>query len=47
MDDMTETKDLSFMLFSIIIRALIIGLIIALIMAFFLAKEKRIWYNVI
>lgn len=38
-DDMTETKDLSFMLFSIIIRALIIGLIIALIMAFFLAKE--------
>ncbi len=37
-DDMTETKDLSFMLFSIIIRALIIGLIIALVMAFFLAK---------
>ncbi|MBQ6845596.1 MAG: HAMP domain-containing protein [Oscillospiraceae bacterium] len=37
-DDMTETKNLSFMLFSIIIRALIIGLIIALIMAFFLAK---------
>lgn len=37
-DDMSETKNLSFMLFSIIIRALIIGLIIALIMAFFLAK---------
>lgn len=37
-DDLTETKDLSFMLFSIIIRALIIGLIIALVMAFFLAK---------
>lgn len=37
-DDMTETKNLSFMLFSIIIRALIIGLIIALVMAFFLAK---------
>ena len=38
-DDMTETKNLSFMLFSIIIRALIIGLIIALVMAFFLARE--------
>lgn len=38
MDDMTETKNLSLMLFSIIIRALIVGLIIALIMAFFLAK---------
>ncbi len=38
-DDMTETKNLSFMLFSIIVRALIIGLIIALIMAFFLARE--------
>ena len=37
-DDMTETKNLSFMLFSIIIRALIIGLVIALVMAFFLAK---------
>ena len=37
-DNLAETKDLSFMLFSIIIRALIIGLIIALIMAFFLAK---------
>lgn len=37
-DDLTETKELSFMLFSMIIRALIIGLIIALIMAFFLAK---------
>ena len=37
-DNMTETKNLSFMLFSIIIRALIIGLIIALVMAFFLAK---------
>ena len=37
-DDLEETKQLSFMLFSIIIRALIIGLIIALVMAFFLAK---------
>ncbi len=37
-DDLSETKQLSFMLFSIIIRALIIGLVIALIMAFFLAK---------
>ena len=37
-DDLSETKDLSFMLFSMIIRALIIGLIIALVMAFFLAK---------
>ncbi len=37
-DDMTETKNLAFMLFSIIIRALIIGLIIALIMAFVLAR---------
>ena len=38
-DDLTESKQLSFMLFSIIIRALIIGLIIALIMAYFMAKE--------
>lgn len=37
-DDMSETKDLSFMLFSIIVKALIVGLVIALIMAFFLAK---------
>ncbi len=37
-DDLSETKQLSFMLFSIIIRALIIGLIIALVMAFFLAQ---------
>ena len=37
-DDMTETKELSFMLFSIIIRALIVGLVIALVMAFFLAR---------
>lgn len=37
-DDMTETKNLSFLLFSIIIRALIIGLIIALLMAFVLAR---------
>ena len=37
-DDLSETRQLSFMLFSIIIRALIIGLVIALIMAFFLAK---------
>ena len=37
-DDMSETRELSFMLFSIIIRALIIGLIIALVMAFFLAR---------
>lgn len=38
-DDLSETRQLSFVLFSIIIRALIIGLVIALIMAFFLAKE--------
>lgn len=37
-DDLSETRQLSFMLFSIIVRALIIGLVIALIMAFFLAK---------
>lgn len=37
-DDLTETRELSFVLFSIIIRALIIGLVIALVMAFFLAK---------
>ena len=37
-DDLSETRQLSFMLFSIIIRALIIGLLIALVMAFFLAK---------
>ncbi len=38
-DDLTETKDLSFVLFSIIIWSLIIGLIIALIMAFVLAQN--------
>ena len=38
-DDLTETRQLSFMLFTIIVRALIIGLIIALVMAYFLAKE--------
>ncbi len=37
-DNLEESRKLSFMLFSIIIRALIIGLIIALVMAFFLAK---------
>lgn len=37
-DDLSETRQLSFMLFSIIIRALIIGLLIALVMAFFLAR---------
>lgn len=37
-DDLSETRQLSFMLFSIIVRALIVGLIIALVMAFFLAK---------
>ncbi len=37
-DDLSETKELSFMLFSIIIWSLIIGLIIALVMAFFLAR---------
>lgn len=37
-DDLTEMKTLSFVLFSIIIKSLIIGLIIAVIMAFFLAK---------
>ena len=38
MDDLTEMQSLSFVLFSIIIKSLIIGLIIAVIMAFFLAK---------
>ncbi len=37
-DDMTEMQMLSFTLFSIIIKAIIIGLVIAFIMAFFLAK---------
>ncbi len=37
-DDLSEMKKLSFMQFSIIIQALMIGLIIALIMAFFLAR---------
>ncbi len=37
-DNLSETRQLSFMLFSIIIRALIVGLVIALVMAFFLAK---------
>ena len=37
-DDLTEMHSLSFVLFSIIIKALIIGLVIAVIMAFFLAK---------
>lgn len=37
-DDLTEMKSLSFVLFSIIIKSLIIGLVIAVIMAFFLAK---------
>lgn len=37
-DDLTEMKKLSFMQFSIIIQALMIGLIIALVMAFFLAR---------
>jgi len=37
-DDLSETRQLSFVLFSIIVRALIIGLVIALIMAFFLAR---------
>ena len=37
-DDLTEMQSLSFVLFSIIIKSLIIGLIIAVIMAFFLAK---------
>ncbi len=37
-DDLSEMKQLSFMQFSIIIQALIIGLAIALVMSFFLAK---------
>ena len=37
-DDLTEMQSLSFVLFSIIIKSLIIGLVIAVIMAFFLAK---------
>lgn len=37
-DDLTEMHSLSFVLFSIIIKSLIIGLVIAVIMAFFLAK---------
>lgn len=37
-DDLTEMQSLSFVLFSIIVKSLIIGLIIAVIMAFFLAK---------
>ncbi len=36
-DDLSEMRKLSFMQFSIIIQALMVGLIIALIMAFFLA----------
>lgn len=37
-DDLSDMRQLSFMLFSIIIQALLIGLVIALVMAFFLAK---------
>lgn len=37
-DDLTEMHSLTYMLFSIIIRSLIIGLVIAVIMAFFLAR---------
>ena len=37
-DDLSEMRKLSFMQFSIIIQALIVGLIIALILSFFLAK---------
>ncbi len=37
-DDLSEMRSLSFMQFSIIIQALIVGLIIAFIMSFFLAK---------
>lgn len=37
-DDLSEMQSLSFVLFSIIIKSLIIGLVIAVIMAFFLAK---------
>lgn len=37
-DDLTEMQELSFVLFSIIIKSLMIGLIIAVIMAVFLAK---------
>ena len=37
-DDLSEMKELSFMQFSIIIQALMVGLIIALVMAFFLAR---------
>ena len=37
-DDLTEMQSLSFVLFSMIIKSLIIGLVIAVIMAIFLAK---------
>ena len=37
-DDLSEMQSLTFVLFSIIIKSLIIGLVIAVIMAFFLAK---------
>ncbi len=37
-DDLTEMQTLSFVLFSIIIKSLIVGLVIAVIMAFFLSK---------
>lgn len=37
-DDLMEMQSLTYMLFSIIVRSLIVGLVIAVIMAFFLAK---------
>ena len=37
-DDLTEMQSLTYMLFSIIVRSLIVGLVIAVIMAFFLAR---------
>ena len=37
-DDLTEMQSLTYMLFSIIVRSLIVGLVIAVVMAFFLAR---------
>ena len=37
-DDLTEMQSLTYMLFSIIVRSLVVGLVIAVIMAFFLAR---------
>ena len=37
-DDLTEMQSLTYVLFSIIVRSLVVGLIIAVVMAFFLAR---------